>query len=310
MPARWRLSIPVLLLAGCALSGCNTATSTVNGSCQSSSALGCDTVLAGNPDAGVPLDLVAYSCTESARPDLNASFIDGVPQGQVCADEGTLSDGTLGYCCTRPESPTNCAYDPVTTATCPEGYGYHCRGANRPEVYNPLLTCGNGVRDDTFINFCCHAQPRPTGCTESKGACTGPALVGLTGWVCPQGYRPRGEDYGANESRSDYYYFVCGVPTPAPNGRDNLYCCLIPKPVPPGSSCVYSPDAASKLDPVTGMPILPNCGSNRFAFACYGRDTPDQDYYPRINCTDPPVSGKSDQGYDATLYCCDYVAPS
>ena len=137
-------------------------------------------------------------------------------------------------------------------------------------------------------------------------------LTGLTGWVCPRTsieYRPRGEDYGANESRSDYYYFVCGVPQPAPNPIYDLYCCLIPKPVPPGATCVYSPNAATKINPATGKPQLENCGVNRFAFACYGQDTPDQDYFPRMKCNEPPVRGNSDEGYAATLYCCDYVAP-
>jgi hypothetical protein len=302
-----------LLLTGGALAGC-TKTSAFSNSCQRTESLLCDTVLAGNPDAGVPLGLVGYSCTGTDRPDDNATVIQGVPQGQICADQGTLPDGTFGWCCSAPdqESLTTCAYDPAQTPSCPEGYAYTCQGADRPEVFNPSVTCGNGVREGNNINYCCHSMGRPVGCTESRGSCPGAAYVGLTGWVCPKGYRPRGEDYGANESRSDYYYFVCGVPTAAPNGRDNLYCCLIPKPVPPGSSCVYSPDAAATKD-ANGNPItprLPNCGPNRFAFACYGQDTPDQDFAPRMSCTDPPVSGKSDEGYDAHLFCCDYVPSS
>ena len=260
------------------------------GTCRTSSALSCNTVLAGNAAAGVDLGLVGYSCTEGARPDDNATYVDGIPYGQICAAQSSHGD----YCCTPESDPANCAYNPI--AICPEGYGYQCWGANRPEVNNPGLTCGNGVREGKYIDYCCQAAPRPTGCTQAKGAydCSG----GLVGWVCPEGFRPRGEDFGANESRADYYYFVCGVPTPAPNPAFKTYCCFSPSPVLPGGSCVYSPGAAKNI---------PNCSAGRFAFGCYGRDTPDQDYFPRIKCSEPPVDGVSDEGYPAKMYCCDYV---
>jgi hypothetical protein len=272
------------------------------GTCDLNAALSCGTILAGNPDAGVDPGLVGYTCNGLARPDDLAKYVQGVPQGQICADmtpptpAGDAPPATRDYCCTPAETPTPCAYNPV--AICPEGYGYQCRGPNRPEVLNTAITCGNGVREGDYINYCCQHQPRPVGCTQAKGAfdCTG----GLIGWVCPEGYRPRGEDFGMSESRADYYYFVCGVPTPAPNPAYSTYCCFTPSPVLPGGSCVYSPGSA---------PTIPNCGAKRFAFACYGRDTPDQDYYPRIVCPEPPVSGLSDDKYAAQLYCCDYVPP-
>jgi hypothetical protein len=270
-----------------------------DGTCQVSSALTCDTVLAGNKDAGVDPGLVGYSCTGTARPDDSGKYNQGIPYGQICADMTPLAaDGTApashDYCCTPESDLANCVYNPV--AVCPEGDGFQCWGPNRPEVNHPGITCGNGVREGQHINYCCQPQGRPVGCVQAKGAlsCKG----GLIGWICPPEYRPRGEDFGANESRADYYYFVCGVPTPAPNGRDDVYCCFSPAPVQPGGSCVYSPGSA---------PMIPNCGPGRFAFACYGRDTPDQNYYPRIKCPDAPVQGMSDTGYPATLHCCDYV---
>jgi hypothetical protein len=273
----------------------------LEGSCQVNSALTCDTVLAGDKDAGVPLGLVGYSCDGVMRPDYNATYVSGVPYGQICADMTAHPDGgatptTRDYCCTPDTDMANCAYNPV--AVCPEGYGYQCWGQNRPEVHHPGVTCGNGVREGEYVNYCCQGQGRPVGCTQAKGAisCSG----GLIGWVCPPGSRPRGEDFGANESRADYYYFVCGVPTPAPNGRDGVYCCFSPAPVQPGGSCVYSPGSA---------PDIPGCTAGRFAFACYGRDTPDQDFYPRISCKEPSIQGKSDEGYAASLYCCDYLPP-
>jgi hypothetical protein len=278
------------LVAAGGLAGCNDlqiATTT----CSINAAMACNTVLAGDKDAGVELGLVGYSCEGTDRPDLNAKYIHGVPFGQICADMETPGD----YCCTPEDDLANCAYNPV--AICPEGYGYQCRGANRPEVNNPAVTCGNGIREGDFINYCCQHQPRPIGCTQAKGAfdCTG----GLIGWVCPEGYRPRGEDFGANESRANYYYFVCGVPTPAPNPLYSTYCCFTPSPTLPGASCVYNPGITS---------TIASCGPKKFGFACYGRDTPDQDYLP-IKCPEPPVDGISDDGYPAKLYCCDYVPP-
>jgi hypothetical protein len=300
------------LVAWGGLAGCINPVG-IPGQCEKNSALSCgaSAVLAGDKDAGVTdeeLGLVGYSCSNGAlRPDDNGKMIHGIPFGQICADmtpvppDGQPAPTTRDYCCTSESDLANCVYNRNRDADCPEGYAYLCHGPNRPEVNNPAVTCGNGLREGDYIHYCCHHQPRPTGCTQAKGAisCKG----GLIGWVCPKTMRPRGEDFGANESRADYYYFVCGVPTPAPNMRDDVYCCFSPSPVLPGGSCVYSPGSADKL--------LPSCepGSGRFAFACYGRDRPDQDYYPRIQCKEPPVSGKSDTGYDAQLYCCEYVAP-
>ena len=53
------------------------------------------------------------------------------------------------------------------------------------------------------------------------------------------------------------------------------------------------------------MPDLsvPNCDANRFGFACYGRDTPEDDYL--VMACDPPAQGASADGYKANLYCCD-----
>jgi hypothetical protein len=241
--------------------------------------------------------------------DDDGHFIQGVAYGSICGDmtpvppDGQGPPTTRDYCCTKPSEPTHCALNRNRTPECPEGYAYQCWGQNRPEVENPAVTCGNGLREGDLINYCCHHAPRPTGCTQAKGATT--CMGGLIGWVCPTmpiEFRPRGEDFGANESRADYYYFVCGVPTLAPNGRDNVYCCFSPSPVLPGGSCVYSPGSANAAN---GIP----CAAGKFAFACYGRDTPDEDYFPRIQCKESGVAGKSDTGYAANLFCCDYVAP-
>ena len=277
------------------LAGCWEKEVTTN-SCVKNAEMPCDTVLAGNKDAGVELGLVGYSCEGTDRPDQFGKYIHGIPFGQICATQTNAGE----YCCTPEEDLANCAYNP--TAVCPkdgdeDSTGYQCWGPNRPEVNHPGLTCGNGIREGNWVNYCCHTKPRPIGCTQAKGAfdCTG----GLIGWVCPEGYRPRGEDFGANESRADYYYFVCSVPTPAPNPLYSTYCCFTPSPKLPGASCIYNP-GITKWDP--------DCGAKKFGFACYGRDRPQDNYLP-IKCPKAPVDGISDDGYPAKLYCCDYVPP-
>jgi hypothetical protein len=178
-------------------------------------------------------------------------------------------------------------------------YGFQCRGANRPEALNPLIDCGNGVREDDFINYCCTARPIPpppqgTGCVQSDGQCTGKMASWLpdrmSGWTCTNGAIPSAEDFKANESRADFYYFLCATPTQAPNPSVQYFCCYVPALIPPGGSCV--PDLR-----------VPGCAANRFGFSCYGRDTPEDDFLV-VKC-DAPTQSTSADGYPAKTYCCD-----
>jgi hypothetical protein len=303
--------LAILMLGGCAvLGGCSVEGPASNGDCSMNAALSCDSaILAGNADAGVSLGLVGYSCTGSARPDQDPKFVAGIPQGMICADQGQAADGTYGFCCTPPDAPVSCAFDPTSTLSaqqdpngkyaCPEpgSYRFQCYGSDRPEALNPDLTCGNGVRDGNLVNYCCAAAGRPVGCTEAKGgACTG----GLVGWRCPPDTLPRGEDFGMSESRADYYYFVCAVPGPPATDNFSTYCCFTPSPLLPGGSCVTSTKIQGQIS---------DCGMGRFGFACYGRDTPEDDY-EQIHCTEAPIDGVDDHGTAAKLYCCDYRKPN
>jgi hypothetical protein len=251
-----------------------------------------------SPDAGaVSLGLVGYTCTGTgARPDLlQASYSQGVPQGIICADKTPLPDGGVpsgpqSYCCTS--GPTTCSYDPV--ASCSGGtYGYQCLDQNRPETYNPSILCGQGVRGSKYVDYCCTGQRSlPPGCSEDD---TLGCAAGLVGWDCPTspaGIIPKGQDLLANKSRADQYYLVCSVPKLAPSGKVNNFCCYPPAAVPPGGACVEDVD-------------VPGCAAGRFGFACYGRETPSDDF-PPMSCPDPGVAGTSAQGYAATLYCCDF----
>jgi hypothetical protein len=115
----------------------------------------------------------------------------------------------------------------------------------------------------------------------------------LLGFLCEGETLPKGEDYGANKSRADTFFPVCSVAKSAPNPALNIYCCFISLPIPVGGSCIRQPSA-------------PGCDPGRFAFACYGPDGPEDDF-PTMKCPDPGVPGRSAEGYEATLYCCDFT---
>jgi hypothetical protein len=235
-----------------------------------------------------PAGLVGYACTGAARPDLDATISEGVPSGLLCADKGRLSDsGEAAYCCTENSVP--CAYDP--TEECESGTsGYQCWGNNRPESLNPSLLCSNGTSERGLYRYCCTGQPEPPACEESSAVGCGERLLGF---LCEGDTLPRGENYGANRSRADSYYPVCTVAQPAPNPELSTYCCYMTLPKPVGGTCVRQSS-------------VPGCEPGRFGFACYGPDTPEDNFLP-IVCPDRPASGRSVEGYEATLYCCDFI---
>lgn len=274
----------VLLLCGLAAGACTNSQPPTNGGCVPDPASA--SCAAGDASAE-SLGLVAYSCTGTARPDEDPSYIDGVPQGLVCANQGAVDgEGPHGYCCSA--LLTSCAYNPV--AICDSGsYGYQCRGADRPEALNAVVYCNQGVRQADLINYCCSGEARTPDCIQSDSVGCSPRLMG---WTCPAGNIPTSQDLGANKSRADLYYQLCPVPTPAANPSYNTFCCYTPGLAPVGGSCVQNI-------------AVPGCQPGRFGFACYGFDTPDENY-PPMHCPDPGFSGVSAQGYPATLYCCDF----
>jgi len=308
MPRLRRLAVSVAL-ASCALAGAacknNDLMPAQSALCTPDvdNALNCGV----SPDGGAQTALVGFYCPEGIRPDQDPTYNQGVPRGKVCNDSGGLTaDGKQGWCCN--DAPSTCAYDPADV--CKEQIdamgvkrkmiGYQCRGANRPEAINPNVDCGNGVREDDLINFCCTSHPTPppplgAGCVQSDGQCTGKKEEWkpdrMSGWTCTGGAIPSAEDFKANESRADFYYFMCATPTPAPNPNVQYFCCIVPALAPPGGSCVTDYR-------------VPGCAANRFGFACYGRDTPEQNY-SIMRCDPSPQQGLSAENYPASLYCCD-----
>ncbi|HVV49636.1 MAG TPA: hypothetical protein VHO06_08255 [Polyangia bacterium] len=281
---------------GALLAACTTSSApTLGGTCAVDDALtaGCNVT----PDGGAAnLGLVGYACTGAGeRPDLEqARYVDGVPQGIICADKTPLPDGGVpsgpqNYCCTA--ATTTCVYNPVST--CGVGtYGYECQDINRPESYNPDIICGQGVPGPKYVDYCCSGISLPPGCAENDAL---GCAAGLVGWNCPTspaGLVPKGQDLADNKSRADQYYLVCSVPTLSPSGKVNNFCCYPPAAVPPGGACVEDNS-------------VPGCAPGRFGFSCYGEETPSDDF-PPMNCPDPGVPGTSSAGYPASLYCCDY----
>jgi len=275
----------VLLLSGLGAGACLGNAPVPNGACVShADSIDCTT----DGASAASLDLVAYSCTGTARPDDSPTYIDGVPQGLVCANQGTVaSDGTQGYCCSL--AITSCAYNPIAICDA-DTYGYQCRGADRPEALNAAIHCNQGVTEDDLINYCCSGVQRELGCVQSDSLGCSPRLMG---WTCPAGNEPTAQDLGANKSHADLYSQLCPVPSPAANPNYTTFCCYTPGLVPVGGTCVQNMG-------------VPGCQSGRFGFSCYGPDTPEMDFAPRMHCPDPGFPGVSAEGYPATLYCCDF----
>jgi hypothetical protein len=272
----------------CLTAGCWPDPPVIDGTCEVVPESVLDCKVKGYTDELQSAGLVGYGCTGSARPDQDSTFADGVPLGLLCADKGPIA-GTdqEGYCCTA--DTVTCAHNP--TEECDEGnVGYQCYGNNRPESLNPALLCSNGTSERGLYHYCCTGQPMGPACDESMAV---PCSTRLMGFMCQGEILPRGENYGPNRSRADSYYPVCSIARVAPNPDYNMYCCYMTLPTPVGGTCHR-------------QPTVPGCEPGRFGFACYGPDTP-EDNFPPIDCPDPGFRGTSAEGYAATLYCCDFT---
>ncbi|MBN1608976.1 MAG: hypothetical protein JW940_20280 [Polyangiaceae bacterium] len=276
------------LVALAAQAACVSQDSSSSTGCVASSALDCSVAVDGGT-AAQGWDLVGYACPGLDRPDQDPAMIEGVPRGLVCSHRGAVADGSgnQGYCCTPTD--VECAYNPV--APCPEPeFGYQCRGSSRPEMLNALLSCHQGVFEGDLLTYCCSSPETKVkqGCTQTSAI---GCLNGLIGWTCPMESRPTEEELGSNKSKADFYYMVCPIPTPADNVEYNNFCCYVPAPIPVGGSCVED--------------MAAGCAPGRFGIACYGPDTPSDDF-PPMEC-DPGSPGLSAEGYAATVYCCDFT---
>src|SRR5205814_2067048 len=153
------------------------------------------------------------------------------------------------------------------------------RGLGRAAGAACLLALAACTERPAAVSGTCAAEldsePR-CGATVAAGATS--ATLGLVGYTCTGTARPdqaatylegvpRAEQLGANKSRADDFYQLCPVATPAGNPLYSNYCCYPPAPLPEGASCLQDTH-------------VPGCAPGRFGFACYGFDTPEQDYLP------------------------------
>jgi hypothetical protein len=269
------------------------------GSCQPDLTVSCGGAAAA--DAGTS-GFTGYSCSGADRPD-ELSAVNKVVNSVVCHPAPEMSaNGKTGYCCTP--STTTCAYDPRavcagaadlgSSVSLGTGTGYSCMGTNRPDSFDPNLTCQQGIKQYGLITYCCSVL-LPAGVCMRGGSAM--CVPGTLNFLCRGSGIPTETDLGMNQSRSEVP-LVCTVGQPDPNiklvdaGTATDYCCFTPTQAPPTYTCLQD-------QTVTG------CKSGQFGFACPGTETPDQDY-PRMTCGSGRP-GTSQYGVSATLYCCDYV---
>jgi hypothetical protein len=270
--------------------GCHDDNPEDTGTCAINEAVNCGVPLADGGTGAPAGDVIGYTCTGTKRPDDDPSYINLVPQGIVCSDRGSV-DNQAAYCCSTEVS--TCAFNPALPCQ-DQTSGFSCQGSFRPDVLNSTIFCSQGNRSDNFsklglVDYCCSGTEQVHEC----GALAGLQQCGtLDAWQCRGDAHPSEEDLGSNESRADYIYSLCATPIASNQEGVNYWCCFTPGLVPIGASCHENR-------------YVPGCAPGRFGFACYGPDTPDQDF-PPITCPDPGFAGMSAEGYPATLYCCDF----
>jgi hypothetical protein len=98
---------------------------------------------------------------------------------------------------------------------------------------------------------------------QSDGQCTGkkPSWLPdrMSGWTCTDGAIPAAEDFKANESRADFFYFLCATPVRGAQPAGQLLLLLRPRADPARRLVHQRPERAElRVEP--------------FGFSCYGRD--------------------------------------
>jgi len=176
--------------------------------------------------------------------------------------------GSTG-CTSRTTAPNGeCLADPAVQCGLPD--------ASAEAIHLTGYSCTGTARPDenaTYID----GVPQGTVCSDE---------------ACPVGTQPTAEDLGANKSRADLYYLLCPVPKLAANPKYETFCCFTSGLVPAGGSCQQDIE-------------VPNCAPGKFGISCYGIDRPEQNF-PRLTSCGDGVPGRSEQGYPATVYCCDF----
>ncbi len=229
------------------------------------------------------------------RPD-QISDTTKVVAGPVCHSVDPVN-GLLSYCCT--DIQTDCGYDPRVLCT-DSAYGFSCMGTNRPNSYDAVQQCGEGVHEYGLISYCC-GQNVPVGnCARNTSV---PCSNATLGFSCSRPDQiPTETDLGMNQSRSEVP-LICSLSAPnAITTGLTDYCCYTPSSAPPGYSCLQN----QIVGLVDSLDAVPGCQAGQsFGFACLGTDdTPEVDY-PRMACDSAPVAVSVRQT-NLWLYCCNY----
>ncbi|MES1164742.1 MAG: hypothetical protein ABUR63_03215, partial [Verrucomicrobiota bacterium] len=112
-----RVGLSLLAAAVVLAAGCTSSSTPPAGTCARDPAVEATCTAGADGGTAAALGLVGYSCTGAKRPDDDGTFIQGVPQGIVCADQavpgadGGASSDTRAYCCTAATVP--CVHNPV-----------------------------------------------------------------------------------------------------------------------------------------------------------------------------------------------------
>jgi len=188
---------------------------------------------------------------------MKTSYIDGVPQGLVCANQGAVDARgrtllLLGFA-------NIMRYNPV--AICDSGsYGYQCAGRS-PEAPMRLSTANQESGKLTYQLLLLRRSANPGRYqSDSVGVLAapdgdGPVRLGNIPLARP-----------CDKSRADLYYQLAR-PTPAANPATIPSAATLPELAPVGGSCVQ--DIA-----------VPGCQPGRFRFCLLRVDTPDENYPP------------------------------
>lgn len=160
-------------------------------------------------------------------------------------------------------------------------------GSNRPDAFDPTLSCGQGFTSNGVVVFCCGTATTPSCTKDTNVVCP----LGTTGFECSGSGLPNEGQLGVDESRSDAP-LLCSLPSSARVGVTS-YCCFTPTQPPVGATCFQ--DQA-----------VEGCLSGAFGFSCTGTDTPEEDY-PRVQCTASPTHGVDPRNAPALLYCCTFT---
>ena len=243
----------------------------------------------GYDDTLQPAGLVGYACTGEMRPDLDATMVGGGPLGAALRRQGTARRRTSGLLLHRRRRHLRLRSNHGVRSG-----QLGLRSAMATIGQNPSIPRSCAATEPvnaTSITTAARDSQMPSPCVEDTAVSCDTRLLGFR---CKGDRRPRGEDYGPNRSRADYYYPLCSIAEEQPNPDYNGYCCYMTLTPPVGATCVQHPG-------------VPGCESGTL-WLCLLRTRHAGRRLPADGSARTPGSpARSAEGYAAKLYCCDFT---